>query len=447
MSEAEGKAPYSPEAEMSVLGAMLLDSEVIGVVSAILTPEDFYRDSHKIIYDVISELEGSRVGVDLVTVVESLERKGRIADAGGKSYLVELMDVLPSPQNAEHYARIVREKAVRRRLAAAGDLIRHEALNSEDMAPQVLDRAESLVFEIGERESSQGTVALGKVLEKVFDQIEKRQESPGTITGIDSGYFKLNDWTGGLQRGDLVVLAARPSMGKTTLALNVALNACLGVDAKVFFISLEMSEEQIAQNLLCIRAEVDADRVRKGKLTDRDWAKLQDAAGRMHQANFWIDATPGLSPIAIRTKARRARKRMGGLDLVVVDYLQMVASPQHSENRQQEISHISRSLKELAREVHCPVVALSQLNRSVDSREDHRPRLSDLRESGAIEQDADVIMFLYRESYYDGKTVPPGEGSETEVIIAKQRNGPTGTLKLMFFPHRLRFTNAAEESS
>lgn len=372
--------PHSNEAEMSVLGAMLLEPDAVGAVSAILLPEDFHGDAHRLIYETILRLESEHVSVDLVTVTASLERQGRLTDAGGRTYLVELLDVLPSAANAEHYARIVREKSVRRRLISAAEGIRQEALGSDATAPEILDRAETSVFEIGERESATGTIPIGRILEKTFDRLEKLQETRGALTGLDTGYFRLNDMTGGLQKGDLIVVAARPSMGKTTFALNLALNCCLERESKILFMSLEMSEEQIAQNCLCARADVDANKVRKGQLSERDWSKLQDAAGRLHNSPFLIDATPGLTPMAIRTKARRVKKRLGDLDLVVVDYLQMVAPPPRADNRQQEISVISRSLKELAREVSCPVIALSQLNRSVDSREDHRPRLSDLRE-------------------------------------------------------------------
>ncbi len=447
MSEATVTAPYSAEAEMSVLGAMMLDAEIVGAIGSLLGPDDFYRDAHRILFETIQSLEGAHVAVDLVTVTDALVRANKLDEVGGKAYLVSLLEVLPSAANAEHYARIIREKSVRRRLIHAADTIREEAYTSPDTATEVLDRAEAAVFEIGERESAQGTVSVGRVLEKTFDRLEKLQETRGAVTGVETGYYRLDDMTGGLQPGDLIIVAARPSMGKTTFSLNMALNACTGTNARILFVSLEMSEEQIAQNLLCAKAEVDANKVRKGQLTDRDWSKLQDAAGRLHQSPFYIDATPALTPMQIRTKARRMKKRLGGLELVVVDYLQMVASPPRAENRQQEISVISRSLKELAREIHCPVIALSQLNRSVDSREDHRPRLSDLRESGAIEQDADVIMFLYREDYYKGEVVPSGEGSMTEVIIAKQRNGPTGKVDVLFFPNRLRFTNAAEAGS
>jgi replicative DNA helicase len=348
----------------------------------------------------------------------------------------------------EHYARIVREKAVRRRLLAAADAIRVEALTSDATAAEILDHAESAVFEIGEREGAQGTVAVGQVLEATFAQIEHRFENRGVLTGLDTGYYRLNDLTAGFQKGEFIVIAARPSMGKTTLALNIMLNAAISEDARCLLLSLEMGAEQIAQNMLCSLSGVDGNVVRKGNLTDRDWMRLNDAAGILHEKKILIDATPGLTPMSIRTKARRVAKKLKGIDLVIVDYLQLVASPPKSENRQQEISVISRGLKELSRELECPVIALSQLNRSVDSREDHRPRMSDLRESGAIEQDADVIGFLYRESYYkadEAEDAQPGKASE--LIIAKQRNGPTGLVPLMFFPNRLRFENPSADGA
>jgi len=443
--EAQGIAPpYSREAEMSVLGAILLDADALGTVASLLKPEDFYQDAHKIVFETIVGLDAQSISPDLVTLTEKLERGEQLDRIGGKAYLVELLEVLPSAANAEYYAKIVREKSVRRQLLRAADTIRSEALSSPDTAVEVLDRSESAVFEIGEKEGAQGTVAVGQVLESTFAQIEKRFEQRGVLTGIDTGYYKLNDMTAGLQGGDLVVVAARPSMGKTTLALNICLNAAILVDARCLFISLEMGPEQIAQNMLCAVSGVDGNVVRKGNLTDRDWVKLNDAAGVLHERKILIDATPGLTPMAIRTKARRVAKKMGGVDMIVVDYLQLVGSPPKAENRQQEISVISRNLKELARELDCPVVALSQLNRSVDSREDHRPRMSDLRESGAIEQDADVICFLYRESYY--KDEDPDEaqpGKPTELIIAKQRNGPVGRVNLTFFPNKLKFESAS----
>ncbi len=439
--------PHSREAEMSVLASVLLDAEALGLVASLLQPDDFYQDSHRFLFETMLGLDRDNVATDLVTLCEALERAEQLSRVGGKEYLLELLEVLPSAANAEHYAKIVREKSVRRQLLRAADSIRSEAMTSTDPAPEVLDRAEQTVFDIGEKEGAQGTVAVGQVLESTFSQIEKRFEDKGALTGVDTGFYRLNDYTAGLQAGDLIVVAGRPSMGKTTLALNLVLNAGMAVNARSLFLSLEMSSEQVAQNMLCALSGVDGNKVRKGKLTDRDWVKLNDAAGRLHDRRILIDATPGLTPMAIRTKARRVAKRLGGVDMVVVDYLQLIAPPPNVENRQQEISVISRNLKELARELECPIIALSQLNRSVDSREDHRPRMSDLRESGAIEQDADVICFLFRESYY--KQEDPDEaqpGKPSELIIAKQRNGPTGKVDLMFFPDRLKFENAAQGS-
>ena len=439
--------PHSREAEMSVLASVLLDAEALGLVASLLQPDDFYQDSHRFLFETMLGLDRDNVATDLVTLCEALERAEQLSRVGGKEYLLELLEVLPSAANAEHYAKIVREKSVRRQLLRAADSIRSEAMTSTDPAPEVLDRAEQTVFDIGEKEGAQGTVAVGQVLESTFSQIEKRFEDKGALTGVDTGFYRLNDYTAGLQAGDLIVVAGRPSMGKTTLALNLVLNAGMAVNARSLFLSLEMSSEQVAQNMLCALSGVDGNKVRKGKLTDRDWVKLNDAAGRLHDRRILIDATPGLTPMAIRTTARRVAKRLGGVDMVVVDYLQLIAPPPNVENRQQEISVISRNLKELARELECPIIALSQLNRSVDSREDHRPRMSDLRESGAIEQDADVICFLFRESYY--KQEDPDEaqpGKPSELIIAKQRNGPTGKVDLMFFPDRLKFENAAQGS-
>jgi len=428
---------------MSVLGAIMLDADALGTAAPLVQPDDFYQDAHKMIFETIIGLDSQSITPDLVTLCDALERSEQLDRVGGKAYIVELLEILPSAANAEHYAKIVREKSVRRQLLRAADSIRSEALTSADTAPEVLDRAEQAVFDIGEKEGAQGTVVVGQVLESTFSQIEQRFEQRGALTGLDTGFFRLNDYTAGLQRGELVVIAGRPSMGKTTLALNIVLNAAVAEDARCLFMSLEMSAEQVAQNMLCALSGVDGNVVRKGNLTDRDWVKLNDGAGQLHERKIYIDASPGLTPMAIRTKARRVAKRLRGIDIIVIDYLQMVASPPKSENRQQEISLISRNMKELARELECPVVALSQLNRSVDSREDHRPRMSDLRESGAIEQDADVICFLFRESYYKQEDPDEAEpGKPSELIIAKQRNGPTGTIPLTFFPHRLKFENA-----
>lgn len=430
---------------MSVLGALLLDADVLGDVSELIGPEDFYGESNRIIFETILELDRASIEHDLVTICERLEKDRKLDQVGGKAWLVELLEVLPSAANAVHYASIVREKALRRRLASVADSIRREAFQSPDSAEIILDRAESSMFEIGEKEAARGTIPVGKVLMDTMSTIERLQASPGSLSGLDTGYFRLNDLTSGLNRGELAVIAARPSMGKTSLALNLCLNTSLNEGSRVLFFSLEMSEEQIATNLLCSLARVDAHKIRKGQMSDQDWANLARGADRLHEAPFLIDATPGLSPMLVRTKARRVAMQKGGLDLIVVDYMQLMSVRERTENRQQEISVISRRLKDLAREMDCPVIALSQLNRSVDAREDHRPRLSDLRESGAIEQDADLIIFLYQESYYSPEMVEPSGGSVTEVIVAKHRNGPTGKIELIFFPNYLRFENLAAQ--
>jgi len=437
--------PHSQDAEMSVLGAILLDPNVLGDVAELVGADDFYSEAHTSIFQAILDLDRSSIELDLVTLCEHLTKLGTLDQVGGKAWLVELLEVLPSAANAVHYASIVAEKSLRRKLAAVADNIRVEAFRSPDSAEILLDRAEAGIFEIGEKEAARGTVAVGTVLMDTMSTIEKLQASPGALSGLDTGYFRLNDLTSGLNRGELAVIAARPSMGKTSFALNVALNTSLSEGSRILFFSLEMSEEQIATNLLCSVSRVDAHKIRKGQMSEHDWANLARGADRLHEAPFLIDATPGLTPMAIRTKARRVAMQKGGLDLIIVDYLQLMGSSEKTENRQQEISVISRRLKDLAREMNCPVVALSQLNRSVDAREDHRPRLSDLRESGAIEQDADLIMFLYRDSYYSPEMVDHTEGSVTEVLVAKHRNGPTGKVELVFFPNFLRFENLAAQ--
>ena len=437
--------PQSADAEMSVLGAVLIDPSKLDDVLSIIAAEDFFHESHALLFRAIVELHGRHVPLDPVTVAAELESQGRLAAIGGRPFIGQLLELLPSAVNAPHYARIVLEKSQRRRLADIGDKMRHEALSSASPVGEILDAAEAAVFAVGEDQHAKGTLHVGELLESTFDRIEKLSANRGAVTGVDTGYFKLNAMTNGLQRGDLVVIAARPSMGKTTFALNVALNACMSnPKTRALFISLEVSEEQIVQNLVCAQARVEATKISKGTLSERDWAKLSDAASGLSNTSFHVDASPAMTPMAIRTKARRLARQLGGIDIVIVDYLQMVAPPAGSENRQQEIAQISRAMKELARELKCCVVALSQLNRAVDAREDHRPRLSDLRESGAIEQDADLIMFLYREDYYKTDVTPQGEGSLTEVIVAKHRNGPTGKVELQFFPARLRFENAAD---
>lgn len=430
--------PYDPEAEMCALGSVLLDNDVLDDLSAVVSPEDFYHRANRIVFEAMRDL-GEHV--DVVTLNAELERRGVLDEIGGKKYLADLMEAVPSSKNVEAYAKLVRDAAIRRRLLKAADEIRARALaggKSDDLT----DFAEQRVFELQHESQRAGTVRVGDVLLDVFKQIESLEGSHGGITGTDTGFYQLNDMTSGFQPGDLIIVAARPSMGKTTFVINCALNAAKSGKSVLFF-SLEMGKEQIVTNLLCCDARVDAGRVRRGQMTQHDWQLWSDSADRLHRLKFFVDATPGLSPVSVRTKCRRLFNREKALDLVIVDYLQLMSVPA-SESRQQEIASISRMLKELAREMRCPVVALSQLNRALEARKDHRPMMSDLRESGAIEQDADVIMFLHREDYYSGENVPGDYGRTTEIIVAKQRNGRTGKVELLFFPNQFRFENKAE---
>jgi replicative DNA helicase len=430
--------PYDPEAEMSVLGSVLLDNDVLDDVQGILSAEDFYHRANRAVFEAMRDL-GEHV--DVVTLNAELERRGQLDEVGGKKYLAELMEAVPSAKNAEAYARLVRDAAVRRRLMHAADEIRGAALTG-GKSSELIDFAEQRVFEIQHAAAKSGTVRVGDVLLDVFKQIESLEGSQGGITGVDTGFYQLNDMTSGFQPGDLIVVAARPSMGKTTFVLNCALNAAKAGKSVLFF-SLEMGKEQIVTNMLCCEAKVDAGRVRRGQMTQHDWQLWSDAADRLHRLKIFVDATPGLSPVSVRTKCRRLFNREKSLDFVIIDYLQLMGAPD-AESRQQEIALISRNLKELAREMRCPVIALSQLNRALEARKDHRPMMSDLRESGAIEQDADLIVFLHREDYYAGENIPSDYGRTTEIIVAKQRNGRTGKIELLFFPSQFRFENKAE---
>jgi replicative DNA helicase len=430
--------PYDPEAEMCALGSVLLDNDAIDDLASVVVADDFYHRANRLVYEAIRDL-GEHV--DVVTLNAELERRGVLDEIGGKKYLAELMEAVPSAHNVGAYAKLVRDCAVRRRLLRASEEIRASAL-AGGKANELIDHAEAKIFEIQHLGQKSGTVRVGDVLLDVFKRIEALEGSHGGITGCDTGYYKLNDMTSGFQPGDLVIIAARPSMGKTTFVLNCALNAAK-TGKTILFFSLEMASEQIVTNLLCCEARVDAGRVRRGQMTQHDWQLWSDAADRLHQLKFFVDATPGISPVSIRTKCRRLFNKEKALDMIVVDYLQLMGMAD-AESRQQEIAAISRSLKELGREMRCPVIALSQLNRALENRKDHRPQMSDLRESGAIEQDADLILFLHREDYYSGEAAPGDYGRTTEIIVGKQRNGRTGRIDLLFFPHQFRFENKAE---
>jgi replicative DNA helicase len=434
--------PQNLEAEASLLGSILLAGECLGDVVQRIRPDDFYKTAHRELYEVLCDLYDNNQAIDLVIVRNELERRAQLAKLGGIEALVQLAETVPSSANAEHYAEIVREKAAVRNLIAVATQILREAYEGGLTAKDLLDRAEQLVFSCARTEGASETMHIGALLKATFERIDRLQDKRGQLTGLPTGFIDLDDLTSGLQPGELVVVAGRPSMGKTSLVLNIADHVAVEQGRGVIIYSLETSKLQVAQNILCGRARIDAHKMRKGEIGEDDWSNLTLAAGKLDEAKIFIDDSASLSPVALKAKARRVKAKHD-VGLVIVDYLQLMDSPS-GENRQQEISMISRSLKALARELEIPVIALSQLNRSVDSRDDHRPRLSDLRESGAIEQDADLILALFREEYYDPKETNKGLA---EVLVLKQRNGPVGRVQLTFLAPYLRFGNLAYQSS
>ncbi len=441
--------PHSIEAEQSVLGGLLLDNAAFDRIADIIGEGDFYRDEHKRIYRQISKLLERSKPVDVVTVAESLDLSGEGGETGGLAYLGELAANTPSAANIRRYAEIVRERAVLRQLVTAGDEIAGSALNPLGRDPkQLLDEAEAKVFAIAEggfRHQS-GFVHINPLLTQVVERIQELhdRDNPSDITGVPTGYHDLDSKTSGLQAGDLSIIAGRPSMGKTSLALNMAEYVAIEVGLPVAVFSMEMGGTQLAMRMLSSVGKLDAHKVRTGRLNDDEWARLSFALGKMHEAPLYIDETPALNPIDLRARARRLHRQCGKLGLIVIDYLQLMSASGHGENRATEISEISRSLKSLAKELNVPVIALSQLNRSLEARPNKRPVMSDLRESGAIEQDADVIMFIYRDEVYNPDS--PDKGS-AEIIIGKQRNGPIGMTRLTFVGEYTRFENFASPGS
>lgn len=445
----ERAPPHDLEAEVSVLGSMMLDREVIGEVVTQLRPEDFYRDAHRRVFEAIVGLYDAGKGVDMVLVREELQHRGDLEAAGGPETLLNLLDRVPTAAHALHYAGIVREAALRRGVVAAADRVLRGAYEGGHRGRELLDEAESAFFALDrESELNQG-FRIGEIVKSVWKTIERLQNHEGgVLTGLDTGFPDLNDMTSGLQSGEMIVVAGRPSMGKTSFALNLLEYAAVVEKQPVALFSMEMGREPIVQNLLCSRAKVDSLRVRRGFLTDEEVSKLVHAAARLSESRVFIDDTPGLTPLALRARARRLHKKEG-IRLAIVDYLQLMSGGEgrREENRQQEISYISRSLKALARELGIPIIAISQLNRSVGDRADHRPLMSDLRESGAIEQDADVVLLLHRPEYYENDPEKKAEvKGKAELIVAKQRNGPTGMVPLTFFSEFLRFESAARDS-
>ncbi len=422
--------PQNIDAERSTLGSMLLEKEAIEKGIEILKAEDFYREAHRVIFEVIVHLSNKGEPIDIITVSEELTRRNMLDKVGGIPYLTALANAVPTAANIEYYARIVGEKSLLRSIITVASNIISMGYEGAEEVNVIMDEAEKQIFQVTQRRNTKGFVSLRNILIETFERIEMLYESKGGVTGLPTGFTDLNRMTAGLQPSDLIILAARPSMGKTTFALNIAQSAAVEQKIPVIVFSLEMSKEQLALKLLCSEAGVDNQRIRTGTLMDSDWPRLSHALGSLSEAAMFIDDTPGVTALDIRAKARRI-KAEHGLGLIVIDYLQLMQSngKGRSENRQQEVSDISRTLKSLARELHVPVVALSQLSRAVEQRTDKRPNLSDLRESGSLEQDADLVAFLYREDYYNPET---DKKNITELIIAKQRNGPVGTIDLLF---------------
>ncbi len=437
--------PHSIEAEQSVLGGLMLDNEAWMNVAERISVEDFYRRDHGSIYRAIERLADDNQPFDVVTLAEWLERHQELDQVGGMGYLAELAENTPSAANIKAYADIVRQRAILRDLISAGTQITDNAFQTEGRTPdELLDIAESLVFEIAERESRgrSGFRPIKELLVDALDRIDQLFQRDNPITGVATGFYELDSMTSGLQKSDLVIIAGRPSMGKTAFALNIAQHAAIKEELPVAIFSMEMPSDQLAMRMMSSLGRIDQHKVRTGKLGDDDWPRLTHSVGILSEVSMFIDDTPALTPGDLRARCRRLA-REHGLGLIVIDYLQLMQVHGSTENRATEISEISRSLKALAKELSCPVVALSQLNRSLEQRTDKRPVMSDLRESGAIEQDADVIMFIYRDEVYDEDTTDTGIA---EIIIGKQRNGPIGTRKLRFFGEYTSFENLAHDA-
>jgi replicative DNA helicase len=435
--------PQNLDAERQVLGSMLIDAEAIERVLEHIEASDFYTKANQIIFNAVLELNRQGNSADLITVSDYLQAQGLLNNVGGTSALASLVDTIGSSANVEAYAKLIREKAVLRKLIHVGTSMIEESYKGATSIQELLDSVERDVFQVAERSMDRGTLQMRDMVKNAFEKIQERFEKKEAITGISTGYDGFDRLTSGLQNSDLIILAARPSVGKTALCLNMAANVAMREEVPTVVFSLEMSHEQLVQRMLCMESRVDGSRLRGGFLTDEDWPRLTHAAGALSEAPIFIDDTPGMTTFELRAKCRRLKKAHG-LGLIIVDYLQLMRVKGRMESREREIAEISRSLKALAKELNVPVVALSQLNRSLEARQDKRPVLSDLRESGAIEQDADIIMFLYRDEVYHPDTEHPGVA---ELIVSKHRNGPTGLVKLAFLHEYTRFENLAEEDS
>jgi replicative DNA helicase len=435
----ERTLPHSLDAEKSVLGAILIQNDAFNAAAELIDSRDFFRDAHRRIFDKMVLLSERGQPIDFITLKEELARGGDLDEVGGPAYITSLADGVPRSTNVEHYARIVKEKSVLRSLIFSANRIITHAYEGEQEADLLLDEAEKAIFEIAEDRIREGFVPLRDLVQQSFATIEQLQQHKGLVTGVPTGFVDLDEMTSGLQPSDLIILAARPSMGKTSLVLNIAQHVGVHAGMTVGFFSLEMSKEQLFLRMLTSEARIDAHRFRSGHLAEKDYGKLSHALGTLAEAKVYIDDSAAVGVLEMRAKARRLMAEHG-LQLLIVDYIQLMQGRGRFENRQQELASISRSLKGLAKELNVPIVALSQLSRAPESRSDHRPQLSDLRESGALEQDADVVLFIYREDVYEANEENAGVA---ELIVGKQRNGPTGTIKLAFIREHTRFENLA----
>ncbi|MGZ5038137.1 MAG: replicative DNA helicase [Usitatibacter sp.] len=435
--------PHSVEAEQAVLGGLLLSNSAWDRIGDVIAESDFYRHDHRLLWRTITKLVEENKPADVLTVAEALKQSGEVQDVGGLAYLHQLASGTPSAANIRRYAEIVRERAIMRRLAEVGTMIADSAYSPQGReARQLLDEAETKILEIGESggRSSESFAKMSTVLAEVMSRLDELHRNPNSVTGKATGYTDLDEMTTGLQDGDLIIVAGRPSMGKTALALNIAEHIGLELKLPVLVFSMEMGSTQLAQRLLGSVGRVDAQKLRTGRLDTGDWDRLGTALGKLNEAPILIDESPGLNPLELRSRARRKWREYGGLGLIVVDYIQLMSGTEQgsNENRATELSEISRGMKSMAKELACPVIALSQLNRSLEQRPNKRPVMSDLRESGALEQDADMIFFIYRDEVYNEDS--PDKGI-AEIIIGKQRNGPIGTVKLTFLGKHTRFEN------
>jgi replicative DNA helicase len=440
VASAERTLPHSLDAEKSVLGAILIRNDAFNDAAELIDSHDFFRDAHRRIFEKMVALSERGDAIDFITLKEELTRSSELDEVGGPAYIASLADGVPRSANVEYYARIVKEKSTLRNLIHSANKILAEAYEAEQEPDLLLDEAERAIFAIAEDRIRAGFVPLRDLVQSSFTTIEKLQQHKGAVTGVPSGFADLDQLTSGFQRGDLVIVAARPSMGKTSFVLNIAQHLGTATDMTVGFFSLEMSKEQLFIRLLTSEARIDAHRFRTGHLSETDYGRLSHALGALAEAHVFIDDAASIGVLEMRAKARRLQAAHG-LDLLVIDYLQLMQGRGRFENRQQEVSAISRSLKGLAKELNIPVIALSQLSRAPESRGEHRPQLSDLRESGALEQDADVVLFIYRPEVYDKENTKPEDQGVAEIIVGKQRNGPIDTVKLSFLNQFTRFEN------